>query len=52
MILPGACLSQVQELGLDDETRRLFVHDNAVRVFQIGVGAPLARADGGGSLSA
>ena len=52
MILPGACLSQVQELGLDDETRRLFVHDNAVRVFQIGVGAPLARADGGRSLSA
>jgi len=35
MILPGACLAQLDELGLDDEARRLFLHDNAARVFGI-----------------
>ena len=33
MILPGACLEQVGSLELDDETKRLFLHDNAARVF-------------------
>lgn len=33
MILPGACLDQVGSLGLDDEAKRLFLHDNAARVF-------------------
>ncbi len=35
MILPGACLSQVGALGLDAEAERLFLHDNAVRVFRL-----------------
>ncbi len=33
MILPGDCLSQVDELGLDDEVKRLFLGENAARVF-------------------
>jgi uncharacterized protein len=33
MILPGACLAQVDALGLDTEASRLFLHDNAARVF-------------------
>lgn len=33
MILPGACLEQVDALALDDEAKRLFLHDNAARVF-------------------
>jgi predicted TIM-barrel fold metal-dependent hydrolase len=33
MIPPGACLAQVDALGLDDEARALFVGGNAVRVF-------------------
>lgn len=36
MILPGACLAEVGSLGLDAETTRLFLHDNAARVFQLG----------------
>jgi predicted TIM-barrel fold metal-dependent hydrolase len=36
MIMPGACLSQVDELGLDEEARHLFLHDNAARVFGLG----------------
>ncbi|MFI5399419.1 MAG: amidohydrolase family protein, partial [Candidatus Binatia bacterium] len=35
MILPGACLEQVGALGLDEEATRLFLHDNAARVFGI-----------------
>jgi predicted TIM-barrel fold metal-dependent hydrolase len=35
MILPGDCVAQVGELGLDDEARRLFLHDNAARVFSL-----------------
>jgi predicted TIM-barrel fold metal-dependent hydrolase len=33
MILPGDCLAQVGDLGLDEETTRAFLHDNAARVF-------------------
>ncbi len=35
MIFPGACLSGVDDLGLDDEARELFLHDNAQRVFKL-----------------
>ena len=33
MIPPADCVAGVDALGLDDEARRLFLHDNAVRVF-------------------
>lgn len=33
MIQPADCVSQLGHLGLDDEARRLFLHDNAARVF-------------------
>jgi uncharacterized protein len=33
MIQPAQCLAQLDQLGLDDEARQLFVHDNAARVF-------------------
>ena len=33
MIPPSAIIDELDRLGLDDETRQLFVHDNAVRVF-------------------
>jgi hypothetical protein len=36
MILPAACVGEVDGLGLDDEARRLFLHDNAARVFGLG----------------
>jgi hypothetical protein len=35
MIMPGACLSQLDTLGLDEECTTLFLHDNAVRVFDL-----------------
>ncbi len=35
MIFPGSCLSQLDELGLDDEARELFLHGNARRVFKL-----------------
>ena len=35
MIMPGACLAELDQLGLDDETTRLFLHDNAARVFDL-----------------
>lgn len=35
MIMPGACLEELGDLGLDDETTRLFLHDNAARVFDL-----------------
>ena len=35
MITPGDCLSQLDSLGLDDETKRLFLAENAVRVFRL-----------------
>ena len=34
MILPGDCLAQLDELGLDAEARRLFLFENAARVFR------------------
>jgi predicted TIM-barrel fold metal-dependent hydrolase len=36
MLMPGACLAQVEDLGLDDEARRLFLGENATRVFRLG----------------
>jgi predicted TIM-barrel fold metal-dependent hydrolase len=35
MLSPAECLAQLDELGLDDEARRLFVGENAVRVFRL-----------------
>lgn len=35
MIAPGACLEEIDALGLDDETRALFLGGNAARVFGI-----------------
>ncbi len=35
MIFPAQCLAELDTLGLDDETRRLFLHDNAARVFAL-----------------
>lgn len=37
MITPSACLApeQMDPLGLDDEARSLFLHDNAARVFDL-----------------
>ena len=36
MVTPAACLEGVGDLGLDDEARRLFLGDNAARVFGLG----------------
>jgi predicted TIM-barrel fold metal-dependent hydrolase len=36
MILPGDCLSQLDPLGLDEEAKRLFLWENAARVFRLG----------------
>lgn len=33
MIFPADCLAQLDELGLDDEARRMFLSENAKRVF-------------------
>jgi len=33
MVQPAECVAQMDVLGLDEETRRLFLHDNAARVF-------------------
>jgi predicted TIM-barrel fold metal-dependent hydrolase len=33
MISPKACLDELDVLGLDDDVARLFLHDNAARVF-------------------
>jgi predicted TIM-barrel fold metal-dependent hydrolase len=35
MLSPGRCLSGLDRLGLDDEGRRLFLADNARRVFRL-----------------
>ncbi len=37
MIMPGDCLKQLPDLGLDEETTALFLHKNAERVFHLGV---------------
>jgi predicted TIM-barrel fold metal-dependent hydrolase len=36
MITPGDCLAQLEELQLEPETQRLFLSDNAIRVFRLG----------------
>ena len=38
MLLPGTCLSEVPALGLDEETTRLYLGENAARVFGIAGG--------------
>ena len=35
MLAPADCLAQVDELGLDDEARRLFLGENGQRVFRL-----------------
>jgi predicted TIM-barrel fold metal-dependent hydrolase len=35
MLMPAACVAEVPALGLDDETARMFLHDNAARVFKL-----------------
>jgi predicted TIM-barrel fold metal-dependent hydrolase len=35
MLLPGDCLAQIDELGLDAAARGAFLHDNAARVFRL-----------------
>jgi predicted TIM-barrel fold metal-dependent hydrolase len=35
MLTAEACLAGVADLGLDEESRRLFLHDNAARVFKL-----------------
>lgn len=35
MLAPRDCLAEIDELGLDDEARRLFLGDNARRVFRL-----------------
>ena len=36
MITPEACLASLDSLGLDDEAKRMFLHENAARVFGLG----------------
>jgi predicted TIM-barrel fold metal-dependent hydrolase len=35
MVTPGDCLASLDELGLDDEAKRLFLGENARRVFRL-----------------
>ncbi len=35
MLMPTACVAEIDALGLDDEAARLFLHDNAVSVFAL-----------------
>jgi predicted TIM-barrel fold metal-dependent hydrolase len=35
MIFPGDCLAELDVLGLDAATQRMFLHDNAKRVFKL-----------------
>jgi predicted TIM-barrel fold metal-dependent hydrolase len=35
MVTPLDCLAQLEELGLDEEAARLFLGDNAMRVFRL-----------------
>jgi len=35
MLPPGACLAEVDALSLDEEARRLYLHENAARVFRL-----------------
>lgn len=36
MLTPAQCLERINELGLDDEARRLFLGENARRIFRLG----------------
>lgn len=36
MITPARCLEDVDKLGLDEETKALFLHGNAERLFRLG----------------
>ena len=33
MLTPAKCLENLDDLGLDEETTRMFLHENAQRVF-------------------
>ncbi len=35
MIQPAKCIAQLDSLGLSDEARRLFLWENAVKVFEL-----------------
>jgi predicted TIM-barrel fold metal-dependent hydrolase len=35
MVMPSDCLAQLAQLGLDDEAQRLFLGENAARVFRL-----------------
>jgi predicted TIM-barrel fold metal-dependent hydrolase len=35
MVSPADCLADLDTLGLDDEARRLFLGENAARVFKL-----------------
>jgi predicted TIM-barrel fold metal-dependent hydrolase len=35
MLLPAQCLAGVDSLGLDEEAKRLFLGENAARVFRL-----------------
>ena len=35
MIQPAKCMAQLDALGLSDETRRLFLYENAKTVFRL-----------------
>jgi hypothetical protein len=35
MILPADCLADLSTIGLDEQSSRLFLHDNAARVFKL-----------------
>ena len=37
MIQPAKCVAQLDSLGLSDEVRRLFLWENAVKVFQLDI---------------
>jgi predicted TIM-barrel fold metal-dependent hydrolase len=36
MLTPAACLEGIESLGLSDEAKELFLHENAQRVFNLG----------------
>lgn len=41
MLMPAACVAEVDALGLDEAAARMFLHDNALRVFKLdGASAP------------
>ncbi len=38
MLTPAKCLEGLDELGLDEEAKRMFLHENAMRVFGLNEG--------------